>query len=394
MHPFSWSFTTAASIADLRDIARKRIPRAVFDFIDGGAESEITLRRNIRDLQEIALLPRYLRNVTNCDPSTSILGRVSALPLIVAPTGLAALAWPKADASIARAAATHSIPFVISTSSSMRMEDIVAQVPGARVWFQIYIYKDRTLLESLSNRASQAGIEALVVTIDTPVLGHRERDWRNNFAVPLRPTARLAWDLMRCARWSLGTARHGLPRMQNFVDYGFGRDVTSLAQLMKSNLDASVTWDQLAWVRDRWHGKIVLKGILAPEDAALAIKYNIDALVISNHGGRQLDGAPSSVSMLPEIASVVGGRCEVFLYGGVRRGSDIAKVVALGARAAMVGRPLLYGVAAGGARGACHALKLLGTEYERCLTLLGRAATAGLGPDAVRFPCFYHRSPQ
>jgi isopentenyl diphosphate isomerase/L-lactate dehydrogenase-like FMN-dependent dehydrogenase len=374
----------AASIADLRRIARRRIPRAVFDFIDGGAEEEITLAKNTRDLQDIALIPRYLCDVSNRDLGTSILGRAAALPLIVAPTGLAALAWPRADIAIARAAARHSIPFIISTSSSIRMEDIVASAPKARAWFQIYIYKDRKLVESLLHRAATAGIEAIVLTIDTPVLGNRERDTRNRFTVPLRPNARLAWDLVRCFPWSAATIRRGTPRMQNFVDYGHGKDVTSLAQLMTSNMDASVTWHDLAWLRDQWPGKLVLKGVISPEDADLAVRHGVDAIIVSNHGGRQLDSAPSTVSMLPEIVARTADRCEILFDGGIRRGSDIAKVVALGARAAMVGRPLLYGAAAGGDEGPTRALDLLRSEYDRCLALLGRASTAALRADAVR----------
>jgi (S)-mandelate dehydrogenase len=375
---------SAASIADLKRLARRRIPRAVFDFIDGGAEDEITLERNLSDLRELSLIPRYLRDVAQRDLSTFILGRPAALPLIVAPTGLAALAWPRADVAIARAAAQHGIPVIISTSSSMRMEDIVAGAPGARAWFQVYIYRDRQLVESLVQRATAAGIEALVLTIDTPMLGNRERDGRNRFTVPLLPTARLIWDVLRCLPWTLSMARHGAPRMQNFVDYGHGNTVTSLMQLMTGNMDASVTWDEIAWLRERWPGKLVIKGILAPEDAALAVSHGVEALIISNHGGRQLDTAPSTVSMLPEIAAVVGGRCEILIDGGIRRGSDMAKVVALGARAAMVGRPMLYGAAAGGEVGALKALDVLKAEYDRCLALIGRASTATLGPDAVR----------
>jgi isopentenyl diphosphate isomerase/L-lactate dehydrogenase-like FMN-dependent dehydrogenase len=374
----------AASIADLRRLARRRIPRAVFDFIDGGADDEITLARNARDFEDIALIPRHLCDVSNRDLSTSILGRAASLPLIVAPTGLAALAWPRADIAIARAAARHGIPFIISTSSSMRMEDIVASAPEARAWFQIYIYKDRKLVESLLHRASVAGIEAIVLTIDTPTLGNRERDTRNRFTVPLRPNVRLAWDLARCLPWTLATLRHGTPKMQNFVDYGRGKDVTSLAQLMTSNMDASVTWRDLAWLRDQWAGKLVLKGVIAPEDAELAVRHGVDALIVSNHGGRQLDSTPSTVSMLPQIVAIVAGRCEILIDGGVRRGSDVAKVVAIGARAAMVGRPLLYGAAAGGDKGPMYALDLLRSEYDRSLTLLGRANTATLGADAVR----------
>jgi (S)-mandelate dehydrogenase len=359
------------SIASLRGRAKRRLPRAVFDFIDGGAETETTLRRNVDDFQGLQLLPHCFADVSTRDLSVSLLGAKAAMPLIVAPTGLAALVWPRADVLIARAAQAAGVPFVVSSSSSQRLEDIVQAAPHGRIWFQVYPYKDRALVQSLIQRAAAAGIEALMLTVDTPVLGHRSRDHRNRFSVPLRPTMRLAWDVMRCPRWTVGVLRHGVPRMQNFIDYGHGRSLQSLANLMTDNMNAGATWPDLEWIRDAWRGKLIMKGVLSVEGAARATAVGLDAIVVSNHGGRQLDGAPSTISVLPSIVRAAAGKCEVYLDGGVRHGSEVAKSLALGARAVMVGRATLYGVAAAGEDGASHALALLRTQYDRTLALLG-----------------------
>ena len=364
----------ASCVEDMRLLARRRLPRAVFDFIDGAAEDETTQRANRDDLSAVRLVPRYLRDVSQRDSSVTVLNRRSSMPLIVAPTGLASLAWPRADIAIARAARDMGIPFVISTSSSVRLEEIVGAAEGGRIWFQVYLYKDRDLVRRLIHRADAAGIEALVLTVDTPVLGWRRRDHRNRFTVPLKPTVSLAVDLIRCARWTWGIARHGVPRMQNFVAGGQGASIESLAHLMTRNMDASVTWSDLAWVRDIWPGPIVLKGLLAPQDVATAAALGLDAVWISNHGGRQLDGAVSAVSALTEAVGVAG-RMEVFMDGGVRSGTDVVKVVALGARAAAIGRPVLYGVAMGGEQGAARVLEMMRSEYDRCLALLGRSTS-------------------
>jgi (S)-mandelate dehydrogenase len=331
-------FHSTDSIEGLRRHARQRLPKAVFDFFDGGAETEATLRRNISDLADLVLVPRYFVDVERRELGTTILGRPAALPLIVAPTGLAALGWPMADVALARAAARAGIPFTVSTSSSVTIEEIARGAPDARLWFQVYPYRDRDLVRSLIQRARAANYEAIVVTIDVPVLGHRSRDHHNRFTVPLVPTPRLAWDVMCCAGWSAGILRHGVPKMRNFVDAGHGTGVESLAQLMTGNMNPGSNWADLKWIRDAWPGKLIVKGILSPEDARIAAELGLDALVVSNHGGRQLDGGPSTVSMLPEIVEAVGGRLEVYIDGGIRTGADIARVVALGARAASVGR--------------------------------------------------------
>lgn len=372
--------SNAASIQDLRQMARARLPRAVFDFIDGGADDELTLRWNCADFDRIAWRPRVLVDVSNRDCRTSILGHQTSLPLIVAPTGLAALAWPQADVALARAACASGVPFTISTSSSVRMEAIRDAAPQARLWFQGYLYKDRELVRALVDRASAIDCEALVLTVDVPLLGRRLRDQRNRFTVPLRPTLRLAWDMLRCPRWTAQILRHGVPRMQNFLDGKRTMSVASLAVLMTSNLDASATWDVLKRMREHWRAKLVLKGVLHPEDAERAVRIGVDAIAVSNHGGRQLDGAVSTMRALPRIVAAVGGRAEVYLDGGIRRGSDIAKACALGATAVLSGRAPLYGLGAAGPAGAGRALEILAGELDRCLALIGCPVASRLDP--------------
>ena len=373
------------SIEDLRQLARHRLPKAVFDFIDGGAEGEVTIASNRLDFDCIEFLPRVLVDVSRRDLCASILGVRTDLPVIIAPTGLAALAWPLADIALARASGASAVPFTVSTSSSVVLERIREFEPQARLWFQAYLYKDRNLVRSLIRRAADADCEALVLTADVPVLGQRHRDLRNRFTVPLRPTPRLVWDLLRCPRWTYGIIRHGLPRMQNLVDAsGSNQSITALAELMTRNMDSSLTWNDLGWLRDAWRRKLVIKGVLTPEDAELAVRHGFDAIAVSNHGGRQLDCAPSTISVLAEICSVVGDRAEIYLDGGVRRGSDIAKALALGARAVMLGRASLYGVAAGGEAGAARALAILREEFDRCLALIGCPVAADLNEAFLR----------
>ena len=376
--------TESATIAELRARARARLPRAVFDFIDGAADDELTLRWNVADFDTLEWRPRVLNDVSRRDSSAMILGARSSLPLIVAPTGLASLAWAQADVLLAQAASATGVPFTISTSSSVRMEDIRRGAPDARLWFQVYLYKDRDLVRSLIARARAIDCDSLVITVDVPLLGRRLRDRRNRFTVPLRPTARLLFDLLRCPRWTAHILANGIPRMQNFVDGKRPESVASLAALMTSNMDSSVTWEAIATLRDEWPGRLVLKGILHGEDAQRAASYGIDGIVVSNHGGRQMDSVTSTLRALPEIVSAVAGRTEVFIDGGIRRGADIAKALALGATAVMAGRAGLYGVGAGGRSGADRALAILAEELDRCLALLGCAAASHLDPAWLR----------
>ncbi len=380
----SMNVLDAATIADLRALARRRLPRAVFDFIDGGADDELTLRWNGLDLEALEWCPRVLVDVSNRDSSSVILGSRTSLPLVIAPTGLASLAWARADVLLAQAGQAFGVPFTISTSSSVRMEDIRRGAPDARLWFQVYLYKDRDLVRSLIVRAQAINCESLVITVDVPVLGRRLRDRRNRFTVPLRPTGRLIWDIFRCPRWTGQILVHGVPRMQNFVDGQHEATVASLTALMTSNMDASVTWDAIAWIREEWPGQLILKGILHPEDAERAMEYGLDGIVVSNHGGRQLDSVTSAIRALPDIVSTVAGRAEVFVDGGIRRGAEIAKALALGANAVMVGRAGLYGVGAGGRAGADRALGILAEEFDRCLALLGCQSVAQLDSALLR----------
>ena len=375
----------ASSVEELRQMARVRLPRAVFDFIDGAADDELTLRWNCGDFDRIAWRPRVLVDVAQRACGAAIFGQHASLPLIIAPTGLAALAWPQADAVLVQSASAAGLPFTISTSSSLRMESIREAAPEARLWFQAYLYKDRELVSRLLSRARAIDCEALVVTVDVPVLGRRLRDQRNRFTVPLRPTPRLLWDLFRCPQWTAHILVHGVPRMQNFVDGKESVSVASLANLMTSNLDASVSWAVLERIREDWSAKLVLKGVLHPEDAERALRVGVDAIAVSNHGGRQLDAATSTIRALPQIVAVVGGRAEVYLDGGIRRGSDIAKACALGATAAMAGRALLYGVGAGGSAGADRVLEILAEELDRCLALVGCPLAARLNATWVEW---------
>jgi (S)-mandelate dehydrogenase len=343
----------------------------VFDFIDGAADDEHTSHWNQADFERLAWRPRVLVDVGTRDSSVIILGQRAALPLIIAPTGLAALAWASADTILAQSAAHAGLPFTISTSSSVRMETIREAAPEARLWFQAYVYRDRDLLNRLLARARSIECEALVITVDVPLLGRRLRDRRNHFTVPVKLTARLLWDLARCPRWTWQMLVHGSPRMQNFVDAGHDSRIESLAALMTSNIDPSVTWDLIESMRERWSRKLILKGILHPRDAERAVRAGVDAVAVSNHGGRQLDAAMSSIQALPAVVAASGGRIEVYLDGGIRRGSDIARACALGATAVMAGRAGLYGVGAGGPPGADRAFAILAEELDRCLALIG-----------------------
>ncbi len=375
---------TIVSIADLRRAARQRLPKAVFDFIDGGADDESTLRRNASDFESIRFRPRVLVDVSRRDLSLPILGRHADFPLIISPTGLSALASPKADAALARVADANRIPITLSCNASARIEDFARAAPDARRWFQLYVYKDLDLVKDLVNRALAADYEALVLTVDIPVLGQRERDVHNGFKVPLRPTPRLIYDLIRCPRWTLGIVRNGVPRIENFVAAGSSAKAAStIIKLINSKMDSSLNWDSASWLRELWPRKLIIKGIVTPEDATEAVNRGFDAVAISNHGGRQLDGSPSAIAALPAIAAAIGDRAEIYVDGGIRRGANIAKALALGARAVMAGRPTLYGAAAGGEAGAAKAVSILREEFDRCLALIGCPEARALNPAFV-----------
>ena len=373
----------AISIEDLRRMARQRLPRAVFDFFDGGAEDETSLRGNRAAFERVRLLPRVLVDVAKVDPASELLGGPSALPLAIAPTGGIGAGRAEAELMLARAARAAGVPFTLATPSGVALERIAAEA-GGRLWFQLYVVRDRAFREKLVERAKRAGFEALLVTVDLPVSGKRERDPRNGFVTPFKPNWRNSRDVWRKPAWLLGVARHGLPQMVHFEGYKFS-DVTAtdLATAVGREMDASFAWDDLKRLRELWPGKLLLKGVERPDDAERAAAMGCDGLVVSNHGGRQLDGAAATLDALPAVAAAVGTRMAVLLDGGVRRGVDLLKARALGAQGVLVGRATLFGVMAAGEAGARHALGILANEYERAMRLCGVRATREIGRDLV-----------
>lgn len=363
---------TIPSVARMRLKAKSRLPKAVFDFIDGGADDELTLRHNVDDFAAYAFQPKVLRDVAQVSLERKIFEQVSAMPVIIAPTGLAGLAWPRAERLLAQAARAKNIPFTLAALGSCDIEEI-ATINPLRRWFQLYVLKDRDVTKDLLSRAQQSGYEVLVITVDVPVVGKRERDVVNGFTVPLRWSPRMFWDMVSHPQWSLETLRAGVPTMKSVSRYaGIDTDaVAAHATWVNNAFDPSATWDDVAAIRDIWAGKLLIKGVMSCDDAERALQIGADGIVVSNHGGRQLDGALSSVHALARIATHIDGRLPLFLDSGVRRGSDIVKALCLGATAVLVGRATLYGAAAGGEPGIARVLHILHEEIARTLALIG-----------------------
>jgi L-lactate dehydrogenase (cytochrome) len=359
-------------VEDYRRLARRRLPRLAFDFIDGGADGEVTLRRNLAAFERLTLRPRHLVDVSSRSLETTVLGERVALPVLIAPTGMSRVAGRGGDVAGARAAAAHGAVFVLSTMSSDSIEDVRAAASGS-LWFQLYLWAERSILERLLDRARTAGCRALVVTVDVPVIGNRRRDARNGFALPPRVRWRTAADLLRHPRW-LAHAPSAVGAAHFLDDAGVRPSGTMEHARLVNRLLANPasSWRDLTWLRDRWDGSLLLKGTLTAEDARLAVECGVDGIVVSNHGGRQLDGAPASLDALVEVAEAVGDQVELLVDGGVRHGTDVIKARALGARAVLVGRPWLYGLAAAGEAGVAGVLEILRTEIDRALALLGR----------------------
>ena len=373
----------AYSIEDLRRQARRRLPRAVFDFIDGGAEDEITLRDNRAAFARLRLAPKVLRDVSQIDTGTTILGAPSRLPIAVAPTGVVGFGWRGGDIAIARAAAACGIPYCLSTSATASIERIADAAPG-RLWFQAYFFLDREFTFGLIERARKAGYEALMVTADLPVGGKRERDYRNDFSVPFRFTARNMLDFASRPAWALDMLLNGVPALENLAGLAEpGAGAAKLASSVGRNHDAALDWEVLKRVRDRWPGKLLVKGVSRADDAERAVAAGCDGVIVSNHGGRQLDGAVASLDALPDVVRAVGGKASVLMDGGVRRGVDVVKALACGAQAVLVGRATLYGVCAAGEAGATRALEILGDELVRAMQLCGARNVSEIGPDLV-----------
>lgn len=378
----------AHNIADLREHARRVLPRGLFEFVDRGTEDEAAMRANREGFDRIRFRPHVLTDVSSRTLGTTLFGQPSAMPLVVAPTGAAGLLWFDGEIAVAKAARAAGIPFTLSTASIVPMER-VAEEAGGRLWFQLYMWPDRQMSYRLVDRVREAGYEALMVTVDTAVTPNREYNVRNGFSLPLRITRRNAIDVMRHPRWFLSVfarylMRSGIPMLENYPDELRAKLTTDPKGRPGLPKNDSLSWEDLRDLRRRWQGPLMIKGILHADDAARAVDCGVDAVIVSNHGGRNLDGAVAPIDALPEIVDRVGTRCDVMLDSGVRRGSDMIKAVALGAKAVMVGRAPLYGVAAAGETGAGQALQILHEEAMRVMGFLGCPSLGALGADVLR----------
>ncbi len=358
-------------IEDLRQVARRRVPRAFFDYAEAGSYSQETLRANRADLERIKLRQRVLVDVSQRDLTTTIIGQKAALPLALAPIGLCGMQHGDGEILACRAAQNAGIPFTLSTMSVCSIED-VAQAVGKPFWFQLYVIKDRGFIKALIERAAAAKCSALVLTLDLQVLGQRHCDIKNGMTVPPQIKLGNLIDIVTKPAWALSILRGKRKTFGNLAGYVKGMEnVNSLAQWTASQFDPTLSWKDVDWIRSIWPGKLILKGILDVEDARTAAKTGAAALIVSNHGGRQLDGAPSSISALPKIAEAVGSEIEVMFDGGVRTGQDVLRALALGARSCMIGRSYIYGLGAGGEAGVAKAIDILGKELDVTMALCG-----------------------
>jgi L-lactate dehydrogenase (cytochrome) len=378
----------AVNVADLRRLARRRLPKVVFDYIDGGADDEITLRENCRIFEDVTFRPRNAVATPACDLRTTVLGTTLELPFLLAPVGSSRLFYPRGEEAAARAAGHAGTAYILSTLSGCRLENVKAATTGP-AWFQLYVVGGQAVAMAGIARAREAGFSALVVTIDTPVAGNRERDLRNGTrelvsgdAITMLPF--LSQFFVR-PRWVAGLVGDGgMMKFPNVVIPGEGP--MPYADVGAALAQAMVSWDDLEWIRKAWNGPIIVKGVLTPEDARRAVDEGAVALVVSNHGGRQLDGVAATLRALPEVLAAVNGRAEVLLDGGIRRGGDIVKALCLGARAVLVGRAYAYGLAAGGESGVERAIAILRADLDRTLKLLGCASVASLDRSYVDVP--------
>jgi isopentenyl diphosphate isomerase/L-lactate dehydrogenase-like FMN-dependent dehydrogenase len=379
------------NIGELREAARRRLPRGVFEFFDRGSEDEASLRGNREAFARIKLRNKVLVDVSRRSMATSLFNKPMSMPLAIAPTGVAGVCWFQGEAELARAAATAGVPFTLATPSVTSIETIAA-VEGGRKWFQLYMWRERELSYALVKRAQDAGFEALILTVDTPAPPIREYNRRNGFSMPFQPNLRALFDMALHPRW-LATvmarylASDGMPKLAHYPQGAASRMAPGVAAAPKGavpNLRGDdLTWDDVRRLRDVWKGPLMIKGVHLPEDAARAVEEGLDAVIVSNHGGRNLDSSVAPIEVLPEIAAEVGGRIPVLLDSGVRRGGDVVKALALGASAVLSGRPALYGLSVAGEAGALHAISLLRREIDATMAFTGSASVADIGPRAV-----------
>lgn len=371
----------ATTIGDLRRIARGRAPRAVFDYTDGAAESETSLRRARGAWRDVEFRPRVLAGVADASTATTILGSPSAMPIACAPTGFTRMMHTAGEPAVVRAAHDAGIPYALSTMGTTSPEDLAAVEPAARRWFQLYVWNDREASESLVDRARDAGYEALILTVDTPVAGQRLRDVRNGLTVPPKLTVRTLADMALHPAWWADLLTSEPLEFATLTAFD-----GTVAEMIDMLFDPALSWADLEWLREVWDGPLIVKGIQTVADARECVDRGVDGIVISNHGGRQLDRAPTPLLALPDIAAAVGEDLEIFVDGGITNGADALAAVAHGASAVWIGRAYLYGLMAGGQAGVARALAILQSEMQRTMQLLGVRSIADLTPDHVRLP--------
>ncbi|SAI01261.1 FMN-dependent dehydrogenase [Bordetella ansorpii] len=360
-----------ANVEDYKKAARRFLPAFAYGYLEGGSEDEVTMRRNRRVFEDIVFSPRTMVDVGSVSLQCEMAGTAAAWPAVVGPTGLNGLFRHDADVALARQAHRAGLPFTLSTASTSLLER-VREATAGELWLQLYVQRERRIAESMMARARACGFTTLLLTVDTPVTGQRDHYLRTGFTLPVRWTPRLLADLARHPRWVARVGRHGMPQLVNLSrSAGMGPDLAQQAAAMSREMDTALRWEDLAWIRRHWAGKVLVKGIQSVEDARRARQYGADGVVLSNHGGRQLDGAPSAIDILPHAVAELPRGFEILVDGGIRRGSDIAKAVALGARGVLLGRAPLYGLAADGEPGCAEVLALLRKELEICMRLLG-----------------------
>ncbi len=374
----------AASIEDLRKIARRRLPGGVFDYIDGGAEDEVAMDRNSRAFREMEFVPRVLRDMGNVDTTGTILGREVPFPLILAPTGFTRIAHPPGELAVARAAERAGLPYSLSTMGTRSVEEVAAVSNGSK-WFQVYVWRDKGLLKDMILRAKEAGFDVLCITVDAAMLGRRERDVRRGFTLPPKMGIDTLFEGMIRPGWSL---RFAFGEPISFANVAGNTDIdgstaVDLAAFMNEQFDPTLSWEDVAWMRSLWDGPVLVKGVQCVADAVIGRDEGLDGVILSNHGGRQLDSAPSIIELVQPVADAVGGDLDIVCDGGIRRGGDIVKALALGATSCMVGRAYLYGLAAAGEEGVDWVIEHLHTGMKRDMALCGAASVSELTPELI-----------
>ena len=383
----SGALARAFNINELRDLAKRRLPGFIFDYLDGGADDEVTAAQNLQSFKALSLIQRVLVDVDQVDTSTTILGMPTSVPFVLSSTGASRFFHVDGELAAARAAAAENVIYGASASAMTSMEDIAADSEGPR-FFQAYVFKDRSVTSEYVKRSKAAGYRAMVLTVDCATAGNRERDLRNQLAIPPKATPSILWQLLNAPSWTwqyLTNPKWRFPNVEAYVDESTKDDFGSIAMWFAEQLDRSFTWADAELLRKEWDGTFAIKGITSVEDARTALSIGASAIVVSNHGGRQLDHAPTPLEVLPEIVDAVGDQLEVLVDSGFRRGSDIIKALALGARGVLIGKAYLYGLGAGGEPGVARAIEILRSEIERNMMLMGLRSIADISNKCVRW---------